>query len=118
MSPRQKKARAQKARSRAGKSPVGTDISYGQLKLKCPHGHELGAILLTVGGSVYRLSHMLSNENPPEFALLPIGQKVHVTCSRCGPHTDYQASWSVVAEQLADERRDTQSEYRTLILGA
>lgn len=99
---------------------VAPHVTYGQVKIQCPHGHPLGALLVTVMGSVYRLERTLADGKPVDAKQLVAGEKVKVRCPACraaGRRPDYQAAWTTVAEHLAKEQRDTRSDRAVLILG-
>jgi len=105
--------------SRRRKSPVDTHITYGQLKLKCPYGHELGAILATRDRLLYRLDHVLKDGEPSAFDPMVPGRPVRATCDICrqqqrSPH--YEAPWPIVEKHLQEELADPHSEHSTLTL--
>jgi hypothetical protein len=73
--------------SRRQKTPAGTDVMYGLLKLKCPVGHELGAILRT-RHNVYRmttdqLATFKKDEQLQDAELVTPGQPVRGICPIC-----------------------------------
>jgi hypothetical protein len=95
-------------------------VTYGQLELRCPHGHPLGALVVTAMGSAYRLERPLADGKDVAAEPLVTGEKVKVLCPACraaGRRPDYQAAWAVVEEHLADEQRDTRSDRAVLVLG-
>jgi hypothetical protein len=97
---------------------VSTHITYGQLKLKCAAGHELGAIVATRNG-LYRLEHVLKDADPIGAKPLAIGQPLRAVCKACQlqNRTPYfQAHWSQIEDMLRQEITDTHSEHRSLTL--
>lgn len=95
------------------------DSTYGEVVLECPHGHPLGAIVLTRHGDMHRLDRPLRDNAPSPSRPVVIGEKVKALCPTCheaGRWADYQASWELVKSQLIAQR-DTPSERRVLTLG-
>ncbi len=120
--------------SRRKKTPAGTDVLYGLLKLKCPYGHELGAIFQSAIGrsnNVYRmtteqLDTFKRDERPgvggrvdnPE--LVTPGQPLRGMCPACKHERRgkywYEESWEIVDSYLRVEVGDTHSAQRTITL--
>lgn len=95
------------------RKPYSGERLFGQLILECPHGHSLGAIVLTAMGSVYVLDRRVSDNKRSDAQQLTPGEKVKAMCQACreaGRYPDYQASWATVAEELKRQRDDTRSE--------
>jgi hypothetical protein len=82
---------------------------YGQIKLKCPYKHELGAILVQprrpAGQQMfYRIAKAISAPDTPEncemtFDPIEPGMPVIDRCQRCGK--TWQAPWDVVEPEIA-----------------
>lgn len=93
---------------------------FGQLVLECPHGHNVGAVILSRTGQLYRLEHPLSASTPTaEMLPLATDDKIKVRCPACrdaGRFPDYQASLDVVKARLSAQRDDANSEHAVLKL--
>lgn len=97
---------------------------YALLKMKCPHEHELGALLRT-RHNLYRMTReqlaaFKKDEAVLDLEELPVGQPVRLTCPICQqegrPVYWYKQSWAVVETQIKAEFNDTRSAQRTLTL--
>lgn len=99
---------------------VRPHATFGQLVLKCPHGHTVGAVLMSRHGDLYRLEHPLTDKIPTaEMLPLVTDEKLKVQCPACreaGRFPDYQASLSVVRERLEAQRADVRCEHAVLQL--
>jgi hypothetical protein len=93
------------------------DTTFGQLVLQCPHGHALGALVMTRFGDIHRIDQPLTDETPEaQLQPLTLEDKVKVDCPACresGRRPDYQASVALVTELLQLQLADTHSEHRT-----
>jgi hypothetical protein len=110
--------------SRRQKTPASTNVMYALLKMKCPRGHELGALLRT-RHSLYRMTReqlavFKQDEEALDLEPLPLGQPVRSTCPICQregrPVYWYAQPWAVVETELRAEFDDTHSAQRTLTL--
>jgi hypothetical protein len=115
--------------SRRQKSPAGTHVDYGLLKLKCPSGHELGAVLAR--RNIYRMTPdqfgaFRRDESPgvgvtveDAEEVIP-GQPVRGTCPICKQQGRakywYEQPWDVIEAYLRGELHDTHSAQRTVTL--
>jgi len=99
---------------------VRPHATFGQLVIECPHGHVVGAVIMSRSGDLYRLERPLT-DNAPTAPLVPLiaDDKIKVLCPACrdaGRFPDYQASLAVVQERLNQQRDDVRSEHAVLKL--
>jgi hypothetical protein len=96
-------------------------FNYCQVVCECPHGHLLGTIMQTESKVLWCAERPLSN-NKDHIAgdVMAVGERARADCSPCRKDgrygTDYQASWTRVAEKIA-EARNTRAERVVLTFG-
>jgi hypothetical protein len=110
--------------SRRKKTPAGTHVMYGLLKLKCLVGHELGAVLAT-RHSVYRLTTdqldtFKKDEEVQGAEQVASGSPIRSICPICKQEGRskywYEQSWEIVDAELRAELNDSHSAQRTITL--
>jgi hypothetical protein len=109
------------------KTPTGGDVHvvHGELPLKCPYGHDLGAVVIT-----RHTIRLLTRDQFQAFkdgeeindlkAVIP-GQAIGALCFRCKqerPHDKcwYEQPWEVVKPHLEYESHAANSGERSLTL--
>ncbi len=108
------------------KTPTGEDVHvvHGELPLKCPYGHDLGAIVITPRGSISRLTRdqfkaFKDGEQINDLKSVIPGQAVGEMCLICKqqrPKYWYEQPWDVVEPHLQYELHATNSGERALTL--
>lgn len=109
------------------KTPTGDDVHifHGELPLKCPYGHDLGAVVVS-RHSIYHLTRdqfgpFKDGEDVRDLKTVELGQAVGELCFRCKqerPHDKYwyEQPWDVVKPHLDYELHAADSGKRSLTL--
>jgi hypothetical protein len=98
-----------------------TAALHGELVIRCPRRHVLGAFVLQPNGrDIYRLDAPLADGAPRPLVPMNVGEKQTFRCPACrhaGRLPDYQLSWDTLTGALKEAVADTQQNSHVLTIG-
>ena len=105
--------------SRRKRFDAAPHVTYGQLELRCPSDHPLGAVLATHRGVIHRLDRPVHDALPASLTPVTPGESLIFACDACrnaNQRGHYELSYSTLIEALSAARLDTRAERHLLRL--